>query len=164
MPRFTATIYKIGINPVVDPPDDVLKSIFTKAGRSTGPIPVRGTLDGAEFLQTLVKYQGSWRLHVNGKMLKESGLKVGDPAKVAIQFDPTPRTIPMPGELTVAFRKDRRAREAFDDLPASRQKEIMKYIGSLKTEEAITRNVRRIISHLRGERSIHLLTRERRKS
>ncbi len=162
MPRFAATIYKIGINPVVDPPDRALKSIFSKAGRSKGPITVRGKINGAEFLQTLVKYKGAWRLYINGPMLKASSLNVGDRAMIEIEFDPVPRTTPMPDDLAVAFLKDKRAREAFDDLPPSRQKEIMRYIGSLKTEEAIGKNVRRIIAHLIGEKIDHVLTRKRR--
>ena len=32
MPRFLNAIYKIGINPVVDPPDSVMKIIFAQAG------------------------------------------------------------------------------------------------------------------------------------
>ena len=45
--RFKANIYKIGINPVVDPPDKILRAIFTQAGKNKGPIPVRGRLNGA---------------------------------------------------------------------------------------------------------------------
>jgi len=95
-------------------------------------------------------------------MLNASGLNVGDRATIEIEFDPTPRTTPMPNELAAAFRKDGHARKAFDDLSPSRQKEIMRYIGSLKTEDAINKNVQRIIAHLRGEKIDHVLTRERR--
>jgi hypothetical protein len=162
MPRFAATIYKIGINPVVDPPNRALTAIFAQAGKSRGPIPVRGKLNGVEFIQTLVKYGGSWRVYINGPMLNASRLNVGDRATIEIEFDPTPRTTPMPNELAAAFRKDGHARKAFDDLSPSRQKEIMRYIGSLKTEDAINKNVQRIIAHLRGEKIDHVLTRERR--
>jgi hypothetical protein len=162
MPRFAATIYKIGINPVVDPPDTSLKAIFAQAGKSRGPIPVRGKLNDVKFMQTLVKYKGAWRLYINGPMLKASGLSVGDAATIEIEFDARPRMTPVPDELKAALHKDQQAREAFDDLPPSRQKEIMKYIGSLKTEDAISKNVRRIIAHLRGEKIDHVLTRPRR--
>ncbi|HLA94342.1 MAG TPA: hypothetical protein VK612_01380 [Pyrinomonadaceae bacterium] len=63
MAEFSQKIYKIGINPVVDPPNEILKAIFKQAGRSTGPIPIHGKLNGAEFTQTLVKYKGKWRLY-----------------------------------------------------------------------------------------------------
>lgn len=150
MQRFSAEIYKIGINPVVDPPDDVLKAIFEQAAKDKGPIPVRGVLNGAPFVQTLVRYAGAWRLYINGPMLKDSGLTVGDIAKVEIEFDPRPREAPMPPKLRAAFRKSATARKLFESLPPSRQKEILRYIGSLKSDESIERNVERVISQLLG--------------
>jgi hypothetical protein len=151
MPKFSSKIFKLGINPVVDVPVRALEIIFTQAGRSTRPIPVRGRLNGSEFLQTLVKYKGAWRLYLNGPMLKASGLKVGDLAEVVVEFDPTPRVVPMPALLSGALRKDPKARSAFRELSPSRQKEIAKYLGSLKTEESFKRNVERILRHLRDE-------------
>ena len=62
MARFSATIYKLGINPVVDPPERVVNAIFKQAGRTKGPIPVCGKVNGAEFHQTLVRYAGDRRL------------------------------------------------------------------------------------------------------
>ena len=94
MVKFTATIYKIGINPVVDPPDNVLNAIFGQARRSKGPIRVCGLINGAGFIQTLIKYQGAWRLYINGEMLKAAGLIVGDTANVELKFDPRPREVP----------------------------------------------------------------------
>lgn len=149
MPRFSKPIYKLGINPVVDPPDNVMGAIFVQAGKSTGPIPVRGSLNGAEFVQTLVRYRGAWRLYINGPMLKDSGLNVGDVADVEIEFDPRPRDVPIPEALATAFRDNAEAKTAFDRLTPSRQKEILKYIGSLKSEDAITRNVERVLKQLR---------------
>ena len=149
MPRFSATIYKLGINPVVDPPERVLAAIFKDAGRSKGPIPVRGRVNAAVFQQTLVKYSGAWRLYINGEMLKASGAKVGETVKIDVEFDPSPREVRMPEALAQAFSKARAARSAFDKLAPSRQKEILRYIGSLKTEESIRKNVEKIVRQLR---------------
>ena len=149
MPRFSATIYKLWINPVVDPPEKVLAKIFERAGRSRGPIPVYGLLDGAEFRQTLVKYGGTWRLYINGLMLKSSGARVGDKVKIEIEFDPRPRKAAMPQSLRSALSNDANAMKAFSKLSASRQKEICRYIGSLKTAEAIEKNVEKVIRQLR---------------
>ena len=151
MPRFSATIYKLGINPVVDPPTDMLEIVFRQAGRSKGPIPVRGKLNGAAFKQTLVKFRGEWRLYVNGPMLKDSRSKVGDTAKIDFEYDPEPRDVAMPGQLSVALRKDKTARSEFEKLSPSRRNEILRYLTSLKTEASVEKNVRRVISHLRGE-------------
>lgn len=149
MPRFSATIHKIGINPVVDPPPEALEGVFEQANRSKGPIPVRGKLNGRPFMQTLVKFRGTWRLYINGPMLKESGLKVGDTAEIDLEYDPSPREVEMLDALVDAFSRDRFAREAFDRLTSSRQKEILRYLGSLKTEASLQKNVERVIQQLR---------------
>src|SRR5687767_1965099 len=141
MPTFKATIYKLGINPVVDPPDDVLAHVFESAGRSRGPIPVCGRLNGADYIQTLVKYRGKWRLYINGQMLKDSGLSVGDMANVEIKFDPRPREVPMPELLRDALAIDAAAAAAYERLTPSRQKEILRYLGSLKTDASRARNI-----------------------
>ena len=151
MVKFSSKIYKIGINPVVDPPENVLRSIFEQAGKDKGPIPVRGRLNGADFIQTLVKYQGAWRLYINGPMLKNSDLEVGDTAKVEIEFDPRTRDVPMPGEFAAALRKDQAAKKEFDKLSPSRQKEILRYLSNLKSKESVAKNVERILRHLNGK-------------
>ncbi|HKX83749.1 MAG TPA: YdeI/OmpD-associated family protein [Pyrinomonadaceae bacterium] len=151
MKKFKAKIFKIGINPVVDPPDRVLESIFSGAGKDKGPIAVRGRLNGAEFIQTLVKYQGAWRLYINGPMLNDSGLIVGDIAVIEIEFDPRPRDVPMVKEFAAALKRDKKAKAEFDLLSPSRRKEILRYLGSLKSEEALSRNIVRILKHLRNE-------------
>ncbi len=164
MVRFSSQIDKIGINPVIDPPVAVLNAIFVQAGRAKGPIPVRGTINGAEFIQTLVRYQGAWRLYINSSMVKESGSNVGDEVSIEIEYDPRPRKVVMPEHLDAALRKDRKAKAAFEALPPSRRKEIMRYLGSLKTLESIDKNVERIIRHLRGEKTDaqHALMRRKR--
>ncbi len=57
MKPFSAKVLIIGINPYVYLPEAVLSAIFKQAQRNKGPIPVRGTLNGKSFQQTLVKYQ-----------------------------------------------------------------------------------------------------------
>jgi hypothetical protein len=150
MPIFTAKIYKIGINPVVDPPDNVLNVIFEQAGRSKGPIAVRGKLNGADFIQTLVRYRGAWRLYINGPMLKSSGLAVGDTAPVEIDFDSRPRNVAFPPRFADALANDAPANTAFGALTPSRRNEILKYLGSLKTEASLERNIAKVLRQLRG--------------
>ena len=151
MVKFSAKIYKLGINPVVDPAKEVLEGIFRQAGSSKGPIPVRGKLNGADFLQTLVKYEGKWRLYVNGEMLKASGLSVGDTGDFEIEFDPAERKVPVPPKFRVALDIDPRVAQAFDKLTPGRQKEILRYLNSMKSEEALERNIERVLDQLRSK-------------
>jgi hypothetical protein len=151
MNSFKAIIEIIGVNPFVFLPDRVLKSIFTQSGKEKGPIPVHGTIDGHPYTQTLVKYSGAWRLYINGPMLKASGRKVGDKTTITIEFDPQERSIPIHPKLEAALKANKNAKATFDQLPPSRQKEIIRYISYLKTEASVDKNVARAIQFLTGK-------------
>jgi len=151
MKSFTANISKIGINPYVGIPEDILDSIFEQAGKARGPIPVRGTVNGKPFTQTLVKYQGVWRLYINGIMRAAAGIDVGDRAHIRLEFDSTPRAEPMHPRLVHTLAKNKSAKTAFERLTPSRQKEILRYLNSMKTEESLERNIERVIKQLLGE-------------
>jgi hypothetical protein len=151
MRAFSTKIYKIGINPYVLIPPAVLKEIFKQANKTKGPIPVCGKLNGYLFIQTLVKYSGKWRLYLNGPMRKAARIDVGDIATVKIEFDPRPREIEMHQKLKAALEKNKKAKTIFSQLPPSRQKEIIRYIGFLKSEEAVDKNVKRAIGFLSGK-------------
>lgn len=148
---FQARIAIIGVNPFVLLPEATLDRLFTQAGRDRGPIPVHGTIDGHVFTQTLVKFAGAWRLYLNGPMLKTAKKSVGDAVRIRIAFDPRERSIPMPPALEAALKVNNNARAVFDALSPSRRKEIMRYIGNLKSEEAIAKNVVRAMNFLEGK-------------
>lgn len=152
MESFTAKIQIIGINPYVGPPEDVLNAVFEQAGKTKGPIPVRGTLNGRGFKQTLVKYRGAWRLYLNTPMRQEAGVDVGDEAMLKLEFDPEPRLIPVHPKFARVLSKNKAAKAAFEQLTPSRQKEILRYLNSLKTEESLTRNIEKVIQHLTGKK------------
>jgi len=149
MNSFSAKIQIIGINPYVLPPAAVLKNIFKQAGKDKGAISVKGTLNGKYFTQTLVKYSGKWRLYLNMPMRKAAGIDVGDMAKVKIDFDPKERKVPTHSKLQLALSKNKKAKATFDTLSPSRQKEIVRYINFLKSEEAIDKNIKQVLHFLK---------------
>jgi uncharacterized protein YdeI (YjbR/CyaY-like superfamily) len=153
MKSFSGKISKLGINPYVDMPDHVLEYIFEQACKAKGPIPVRGTLNGQPFIQTLVKYQSMWRLYINEIMREAAGVDVGDDAHIRIEYDPRPRTEPMHPRFVQALAKNKPAQEAFEKLIPSRQKEILRYLNSMKTEESLDRNIERTLKQLLGEKT-----------
>ena len=148
MKSFSAKIQIIGINPYVLLPSYLLEYIFQKAGKVKGAIPVQLKINGEDFIQNLVKYSGKWRLYLNGPMRKAAGKDVGDTIEIQIDFDPRPRTTPIHPNLKKAFKENSTARKAFEKLSPSRQKEILRYINFLKSEESIDKNVQRAIAHL----------------
>src|SRR5829696_3178383 len=116
MNSFSAKILKIGINPYVGIPEDMLESIFEQAGKSKGPIPIRGTVNGKRFTQTLVKYQGAWRLYINGRMRESAGIDVSDLATIRLEVDPSPRTEPIHPKFARALDRNKNAKIAFETL------------------------------------------------
>jgi len=151
MKVFSAKILKIGVNPYVLVPASVLKDLFSQAGRDKGPIPIKITLSGATFIQTLVKYSSKWRLYLNTPMRKAAGIDVGDMATIKIEFDAEPRTIPMHPKLKAALAKNKKAMSNFNKLNPSYQKEIIRYINFLKSDASVDRNVEKAIQHLLGQ-------------
>src|SRR6187402_1254813 len=148
MKFFSAKIHIIGINPYVLLPQIVLKYIFQKSGKNKGAIPVELKIADKNFIQNLVKYSGKWRLYLNGPMRKAAGKDVGDDIDIQIDFDPKPRTTPIHPKLKKAFKENPTAKKAFEKLSPSRQKEILRYINFLRSEESVDKNVQRAIAHL----------------
>lgn len=151
MTRFSARIFKIGVNPYVSVPVPVLRRLFKDSGKDKSPIPVSGTIDGRPFRQTLVRYKGRWRLYLNTPMRKSAGVDVGDTARFQLEFDPTPRIEPMPELLAKKLKENKRAMSEYAQLPPSRQKEICRYLNFAKTEATRVKNVQTVIGHLTGK-------------
>ena len=153
MKPFSAKIQIIGVNPYIQLPSTLLKHIFQKAGKDKGAIPVQLKIGGKSFIQNLVKYSGKWRLYLNGPMRKVAGKDVGDRIDIQIDFDPMPRITPMHLKLKKAFKENKKAKDVFEKLSPSRQKEILRYINFLKSDESVDKNIKRAISHLAGKQS-----------
>ena len=129
-----------------------MRQIFKHAKKRKGPIPVRGTINGAPYKQTLVKYLEFWRLYVNAPMLKNAGLKNGDVASVTIEFDPSNRTERPHRAFAAALLASAKATAAFYKLTPSHQKEINRYLNSSKTDVTRARNIKTVMMFLSGKR------------
>jgi hypothetical protein len=149
--HFTATLEIIGINPFVFIPEEILNQIFERSGKNKSPIPVKGTVNGKEFKQNLMKYLGEWRLYINLTMLKNSPKRVGETIEVFVEFDDSDRSISIHPQLKRAIKESSVASANFENLIPSRKLELIRYINNLKTEESIKRNIEKIIRHLQGK-------------
>jgi len=151
MKKFKAELQIIGINPFVHIPDKVLQHLFRAAARDKGPIRVCGTVNSKTFKQTLVRYKGDWRLYINTTMLPKSPKRIGEIIEIMIAFDPEARKIEAHPLFVKALDKAKSAKKVFDQLPAYRQTEIIRYLNNLKTEESLQRNIARAIAFLNGQ-------------
>ena len=150
---FKAKIYKIGINACVRVPIRITKKMMPIKGY----IPIKGTLNGHSFQQTLVPIKNvGYRLYVNGPMLKGSRSITGDRVEFNIEMDDAPRTVgsyPIPRTLKTMLKKHA-LNFTFTNLNPSRRKEILRYLNSLKTEEALARNIAKVVTTLKTLRTI----------
>ena len=151
MHKFTAVIDIIGVNPFVHVPDDILQEIFRQASKDKGMIPVRGTLNGVTYKQTLVKYSGDWRLYINSNMLRNSPRRIGENVDVEVEYDPESREIRMPESFRKALMANQEADAVFKSLSPSRKREIIRYLANLKSEESLKRNIKRALGFLLGK-------------
>jgi len=144
--RFSATIFKHGINPCVDVPQEVSQAFGIR-----GNIPVLGTLNGQPFRATLVPLGGGHhRLYINGEMRKAARVDTGDEVTITVDLDPQPqaRAPAIPPALTQALESNPEAKAAFEALTPSRRKEILAYLNYLKRPDSVQRNVDKVIALL----------------
>ena len=151
MHQFKATLDIIGINPFVYVPEQILKELFTRAGKDKGHIPVCIVINNNQHKQTLVKFSGDWRLYINTTILKNSPKRIGETIDIAIEFDPADRSIKPHPEFLKALDLNKEAKQVFESLSASRQKEIIRYISFLKSADSVTRNVQKAMGFLTGK-------------
>ena len=105
-------------------------------------------------INMMPKGDGSFYLYLHGTLRKASGTKVGDRVQVRLRFDEGYRggpAHPMPSWFKVPLSNNQKAKAAWDTLPASRKKEILRYFSWLKSDEARQRNVDRAITVLSGK-------------
>lgn len=70
-------------------------------------------------------------------MLPNSPKRIGETITVVIEVDTKDRTIPIPPKLNAALQYDIVAKNAFDNLTPSLQKEKICYISILKNEKVL---------------------------
>jgi hypothetical protein len=146
MHTFKAKIYKTGINAAVDVPPEVTKGMAAEKGY----IRIKGTINGFGFAQTLVPVKdAAYRLFVNIPMLKGGNAPIGDTAEFAIEQDFTKKEdyYPMVPKLEERIKAEK-LMYAFEALSPSRKKDILKYLGYIKTEATLQKNIDKVIVQL----------------
>ena len=110
---------------------------------------VRGTVDGVAYRSSLMKYSGRFHMGVHKATLAAAGVKAGDTVAIAIEVDDAP--LPgdtLPPELVAAFRKDARARAAWEKLAPSHRREHVKAIDEAKKPETRKTRIERTLKML----------------
>ena len=117
-------------------------------------VAVRGSVNGVEFRKSLMPHgAGTHTLVVNKELRDKAGVDVGDTATFEIALDTEPRVVEVPDELQCALDANEDARNAFDKLPYSHQKEYAAFVSEAKRPATRER---------RADRSAQMLTEGRR--
>jgi hypothetical protein len=151
--RFRARIAIRGINPYV----------LVSAKRAASlrpdwrkPMPVRVRINGkpdvAWRINMMPVGDGRFFLYLHTQVRSAAGADVGDLVDAAVEFDEAYRGGParVPAWFASQLKRDPRAQQGWKRLPPSRKKEIVRYLSSLKSEEAKRRNARRALEVLGG--------------
>jgi len=96
---------------------------------------------------------GSFLLFLHGFVRKASKTQAGDRVEISVVFDADYRPGPA-HEIPPAFKRKLaatpKARAAWDRLSPSRKKEVLRYLATLKSDDARTRNIEKAIRVLSG--------------
>jgi hypothetical protein len=152
---FKATIYRIGINLVVDVP----AKVTNKLKATKGQIKVEGTINGFPFHTTLMPVKDKpYLLYVNTTMLKGTCAVEGDTVKFNLTQDLNhyEHHYPMP-EILARKLRDEKLLDQFEQMTASRKKDILKYLSYVKTEETMLKHISALLQRLQnGEKNIRI--------
>jgi Domain of unknown function (DUF1905)/Bacteriocin-protection, YdeI or OmpD-Associated len=152
--KFTAEIKLNGINPYVlvsTARAQRIKPAWKK------PMPVLVQVNGQPAVPWRVNMMpmgdGAFYLYLAGDVREASGTRVGDKVSISVTFDENYKSGPqhdMPPEFAARLDGDALAKAQWDRLAPSLRKEILRYLATLKSEEAMGRNIDRAIRVLGG--------------
>jgi len=112
-------------------------------------VKVKALIDGQPYRGSLVRMGGP--AHILG-VLKDIrariGKDIGD-VEVVIELDEEPRTVEVPPDLQKALAADAAARDRFDRLSYTHQREYVRWIEEAKREETRAKRIARTIEMLR---------------
>jgi hypothetical protein len=143
--RFRARIEAIkgGGHYVLVPEDLAEKAKLASRAR------VRGTVAGAAYRSSLMKYSGKYHMGVHKATLAAAGIEAGDTVAIEIELDDEP--LPgdtLPPELAAAFAKSARKKAAWDKLAPSHRREHVRAIDEAKRPETRKARIERTLQML----------------
>jgi len=120
---------------------------------------VKGEVHDFKFRNSLFPFgDGGYFLLVNKAVQKGAGLRLGDVAEFRLEADLEPRPAELPDELAVLLDEEPGLREWYDELSESMRREIGKWIGLAKSDEARMRKAEqmaeRLLAAMEGEKDL----------
>lgn len=141
---FSVRVRKIGINPVVEIPEDVGSALGVE-----GVTPVCGLLEDTPIRGTFVPAgDGRYRLFLNTAMREAAEIGVGDTVRLALARDERPRETVIPDDLRRMLEEEGSLLREFESLTPSRRREFVVWLEDAKRPETREGRLARILAHL----------------
>ena len=155
--RFKARMLLRGVNPYVEV--SAARAERLQPGWRK-PMPVEVRVDGEPKawwrINLMPTGDGDFFLYLAGDVRQASQTQVGDQVQIELRFDPSYRNgpqHPILEGLRSGLARSPAARRHFDALPPSRQKELLRHLAKLKSDDAVARNLERMLHVLEGHRA-----------
>jgi hypothetical protein len=133
----------------VDVPFDV-EQVF---GRKR--VPVRALIEGVEYRGSLVRMGGPGHMLLMRKDIREQvGRQPGDEVHVVVEEDTEPRVVEVPGDFRRALGTNASAREYFDGLAYSHQREYVNWITEAKRDATRVARIEKAVVMLEQNRKV----------
>lgn len=150
MAKISATIYRKGIQRCVDVPKTALSRARRRVVRPAVVVSVAGRM----FESTLLPLDlDHFQLVMPMAILRALGRDHGDRIEIQVKPDPARTAPPLPEELDAVLRSSPPARRAFQRLTIARQREIVRFIDSARSESARRARAERIPALLPAQSS-----------
>ncbi|MEO5703775.1 MAG: YdeI/OmpD-associated family protein [Candidatus Limnocylindrales bacterium] len=142
--RFRTTILQTGTTAMgfVIPPE-----VVDALGAGKRP-PVRVTINGYTYPNTVAVLQGRYMIGVSSEHRGPAGVSANEEVEVDLQLDTAPREITVPPELAAALDAEPAARRTFDGLSYSNKSWHTLQIAAAKAPETRARRIEKSIAAL----------------
>jgi hypothetical protein len=112
-------------------------------------VPVRGTINGFEFVSSLLPDgKGNHALMVNKHMQQGGGFKPGESVRLTLAVDTAPRVVELPALVRKALGAEKEAKAFFDNLAPSHKKRYVEWVMEAKQPETRARRVTKMMTML----------------
>ena len=123
--------------------------VVAALGTSKRP-PVRVTINGYTYRNTVAVYGGVFMLGVSAEHRAAAGVQAGDELDIDIELDTAPREVTVPPDFADALHADAQARRFFDRLSYSHKQRHILAIEQAKTVETRQRRIAKAVRDLHG--------------
>jgi len=148
MMKFRTTLLQSGNTATgIVVPDDVVGAL----GSGNRP-PVRVTINGYTYRNTIAVMGGEYMVGVSAEHRAAAGVAGGDELDVEIELDTAPREVTVPDDFAAALDAEPTARATFDGLSYSNRSWHVLQVTGAKTDETRQRRIGKSVEALKAGR------------